>query len=62
MSLKENRQLATEYEDLMKILMEAKQEAVSALNEKNHAHKSFHYYTQVQYKTFSDVYYRPLSF
>ncbi|KAK1878521.1 Coiled-coil domain containing protein 178 [Dissostichus eleginoides] len=47
LSLKENRQLATEYEDLKKILMEAKQEAVSALNEKNHAHKSFHYYTQL---------------
>ncbi|XP_033993956.1 coiled-coil domain-containing protein 178 isoform X1 [Trematomus bernacchii] len=47
LSLKENRQLATEYEDLKKILMEAKQEAVSALNEKNHAHRSFHYYTQL---------------
>ncbi|KAK5860067.1 hypothetical protein PBY51_021570 [Eleginops maclovinus] len=46
-ALKENKQLATEFEDLKKILTEAKQEAVSALSEKNHAHKSFHYYTQL---------------
>ncbi|XP_029308732.1 coiled-coil domain-containing protein 178 isoform X2 [Cottoperca gobio] len=46
-ALRENKQLASEYEGLKKILMEAKQEAVSALNEKNHAHKSFHYYTQL---------------
>lgn len=46
-ALKENNQLSREYEGLKKILMEAKQEAVSALSEKNHAHKSFHYYTQV---------------
>ncbi|XP_070775745.1 coiled-coil domain-containing protein 178 [Enoplosus armatus] len=46
-ALKENKQLAGEYEGLQKILMEAKQEAASALSEKNHAHKSFHYYTQL---------------
>ncbi|XP_041805799.1 coiled-coil domain-containing protein 178 [Chelmon rostratus] len=46
-ALKENNQLSREYEGLKKILMEAKQEAVSALSEKNHAHKSFHYYTQL---------------
>ncbi|XP_044076468.1 coiled-coil domain-containing protein 178 isoform X2 [Siniperca chuatsi] len=46
-ALKENKQLAGEYEGLKKILMEAKQEAVSALSEKNHAHKSFHYYIQL---------------
>ncbi|KAM7379438.1 hypothetical protein PAMP_004987 [Pampus punctatissimus] len=46
-ALKENKQLASEYEGLKRILMEAKQEAVSALTEKNHAHKSFHYYTQL---------------
>ncbi|TMS10147.1 Coiled-coil domain-containing protein 178 [Larimichthys crocea] len=46
-ALKENKQLASKYEGLKKILMEAKQEAVTALSEKNHAHKSFHYYTQL---------------
>ncbi|XP_039876548.1 coiled-coil domain-containing protein 178 isoform X3 [Simochromis diagramma] len=46
-ALKENTQLASRYEDLRKILMEAKQESVSALSEKNSAHKSFHYYTQL---------------
>ncbi|XP_042353223.1 coiled-coil domain-containing protein 178 [Plectropomus leopardus] len=46
-ALKENQQMANEYEGLKKILMEAKQEEVSALSEKNHAHKSFHYYTQL---------------
>ncbi|KAE8290838.1 hypothetical protein D5F01_LYC10428 [Larimichthys crocea] len=46
-ALKENKQLASQYEGLKKILMEAKQEAVTALSEKNHAHKSFHYYTQL---------------
>uniref|UniRef100_A0A3Q2V5W4 Coiled-coil domain containing 178 n=1 Tax=Haplochromis burtoni TaxID=8153 RepID=A0A3Q2V5W4_HAPBU len=46
-ALKENKQLASRYEDLRKILMEAKQESVSALSEKNSAHKSFHYYTQL---------------
>ncbi|KAM7400506.1 hypothetical protein PAMA_004949 [Pampus argenteus] len=45
-ALKENKQLASENEGLKKILMEAKREAVSALTEKNHAHKSFNYYTQ----------------
>lgn len=47
--LKENKQLASRYEDLRKILMEAKQESVSALSEKNSAHKSFHYSTQVHF-------------
>ncbi|XP_040000007.1 coiled-coil domain-containing protein 178 [Xiphias gladius] len=46
-ALKENKQLASEYESLKKILMEAKQEAVLALSKKNHKHKSFHYYTQL---------------
>ncbi|XP_033505991.2 coiled-coil domain-containing protein 178 isoform X1 [Epinephelus lanceolatus] len=46
-ALKENEQLASQYEGLQKILMEAKQEEVSALSEKNRAHKSFHYYTQL---------------
>uniref|UniRef100_A0A3Q3F8J7 Coiled-coil domain containing 178 n=1 Tax=Labrus bergylta TaxID=56723 RepID=A0A3Q3F8J7_9LABR len=46
-ALKENKQLASEYESLKKILMEAKQEAVFALSEKNHAHKSFHYFIQL---------------
>ncbi|XP_076601821.1 coiled-coil domain-containing protein 178 [Chaetodon auriga] len=46
-ALKENHQLSREYEGLKKMLMEAKQEAVSALSEKNHAHTSFHYYTQL---------------
>ncbi|KAG8014208.1 hypothetical protein GBF38_016565, partial [Nibea albiflora] len=46
-ALKENKLLASEYEGLKKILMEAKQEAATALSEKNHAHKSFHYYTQL---------------
>ncbi|KAM7400505.1 hypothetical protein PAMA_004949 [Pampus argenteus] len=46
-ALKENKQLASENEGLKKILMEAKREAVSALTEKNHAHKSFNYYTQL---------------
>lgn len=45
----ENKQLASQYEDLRKILMEAQQESVSALSEKNSAHKSFHYYTQVHF-------------
>lgn len=48
-ALKENTQLASRYEDLRKILMEAKQESVSALSERNSAHKSFHYYTQVHF-------------
>ncbi|XP_034411217.1 coiled-coil domain-containing protein 178 [Cyclopterus lumpus] len=46
-ALKENEWLASEYESLQKILMEAKQEAVCALSEKNHAHESFHDYTQL---------------
>nr|XP_046264130.1 coiled-coil domain-containing protein 178 isoform X2 [Scatophagus argus]XP_046264131.1 coiled-coil domain-containing protein 178 isoform X2 [Scatophagus argus] len=47
LALKENEQLANEYEGLQKTLMEAKQEAVSTLSEKNYAHKSFNYYTQL---------------
>ncbi|XP_050925927.1 coiled-coil domain-containing protein 178 isoform X1 [Lates calcarifer] len=46
-ALKENKQLASKYEELKKILVEARQEAVSALSEKNHKHKSLHYYTQL---------------
>ncbi|XP_068422803.1 coiled-coil domain-containing protein 178 [Clinocottus analis] len=47
LALKENQRLAIEYEGLQTILMEAKLEAVSALNEKNLAHRSLHYYTQL---------------
>ncbi|XP_036939693.1 coiled-coil domain-containing protein 178 isoform X3 [Acanthopagrus latus] len=46
-ALMENKQLAIEYEGLKKILMEAKQEAAYTLSERNHAHKSSHYYTQL---------------
>ncbi|KAM9323126.1 coiled-coil domain-containing protein 178 [Pholidichthys leucotaenia] len=46
-ALKENKQLAKEYEELVKILLQAKQELVSALSQKNWAHTSFHYYTQL---------------
>ncbi|XP_047444516.1 coiled-coil domain-containing protein 178 [Mugil cephalus] len=46
-ALNENKQLASKYKGLKKILMEAKQESVSALSEKNHAHKSLHSYTQL---------------
>ncbi|XP_034039722.1 coiled-coil domain-containing protein 178 [Thalassophryne amazonica] len=46
-SLKKNTQLASEYEGLQMIHMKAKREAVSVLNEKNHAQKSSHYYTQL---------------
>ncbi|XP_037644350.1 coiled-coil domain-containing protein 178 isoform X2 [Sebastes umbrosus] len=46
-SLKENKRLASEYEGLQKILMEARQEAASALSEKNHVHRFFYYYTQL---------------
>lgn len=31
------------------VLMEAKQDEVSALSKKNSEHKSFHYYTQVDF-------------
>lgn len=48
-ALKENQQLAKEYEELQKILIKAKQGAVSALCEKNHKHETFHYYTQVKF-------------
>ncbi|CAB1448520.1 unnamed protein product [Pleuronectes platessa] len=46
-ALEENRQLASEYEGLKKILMEARHEEVSALSNKNHEHRSLHYYTQL---------------
>lgn len=46
-ALEENKRLAREYEDLKKRLVEARQEAVSALGQRNQAHQSFHYYTQV---------------
>ncbi|AWP03968.1 putative coiled-coil domain-containing protein 178 isoform 4 [Scophthalmus maximus] len=46
-ALTENKQLAIEYKRLKKSLMEARQEAVSALSKKNQEHTSFHYYTQV---------------
>nr|XP_020451322.1 coiled-coil domain-containing protein 178 isoform X2 [Monopterus albus] len=46
-ALEENKRLAKEYECFKKILMEARQEAVSALSKKNHEQSSFHYYTQL---------------
>ncbi|KAM8850712.1 coiled-coil domain-containing protein 178 isoform 4-T4 [Spinachia spinachia] len=46
-ALVENEGLAREYEGLQKILTEAKREEASALSEKNQAHKSFLYYTQL---------------
>ncbi|XP_069014140.1 coiled-coil domain-containing protein 178 [Embiotoca jacksoni] len=46
-ALRENKLLASKYEDVKKELMEAKQESVSALTKKNNAHRSFHYYTQL---------------
>ncbi|TNN64942.1 28S ribosomal protein S22, mitochondrial [Liparis tanakae] len=45
-ALEENERLASEYQSLQKILMEAKREAVSALSEKTRAQESFHYYTE----------------
>lgn len=47
--MEENKQLASQYEELRKTLVEARQEAASALSRKNQAHKSFHYYTQVHF-------------
>ncbi|XP_077956008.1 coiled-coil domain-containing protein 178 [Gasterosteus aculeatus] len=46
-ALAENEGLALEYEDLQKILTQAKREEASALREKNRAHKSFLYYSQL---------------
>uniref|UniRef100_UPI003AAA84F5 coiled-coil domain-containing protein 178 n=1 Tax=Centroberyx gerrardi TaxID=166262 RepID=UPI003AAA84F5 len=46
-ALKENTDLAREYTDLQKSLMEAKQEAVCVFSEKNRANESFHYHTQL---------------
>ncbi|KAG7214765.1 hypothetical protein INR49_010657 [Caranx melampygus] len=46
-ALKENKQLASNYESLKKILMKAKQEAVTALSKRNHVHRSFNYYTEL---------------
>ncbi|XP_075877654.1 coiled-coil domain-containing protein 178 isoform X2 [Nelusetta ayraudi] len=46
-ALEENKRLAREYEDLKERLVEARQEAVSALSQRNQAHQSFHYYTQL---------------
>ncbi|KAK2822496.1 hypothetical protein Q5P01_022561 [Channa striata] len=45
--LGDNNRLAEEYENHKKVLMEAKQKAVSALSKKNHNYKSFHYYKQL---------------
>ncbi|XP_067330838.1 coiled-coil domain-containing protein 178 [Channa argus] len=47
MALGENKRLSEEYENLKKVLMEARQKAVTALSKKNHEHKSFHYYRQL---------------
>lgn len=49
-ALTENKRLARMYEHLTKVHLEAKEEAVSALSQKNSAQRSFHYYTEVQYK------------
>ncbi|XP_041847378.1 coiled-coil domain-containing protein 178 isoform X2 [Melanotaenia boesemani] len=46
-ALEENKQLAQKYESLQKILMDVKEESLSALSERNHVHESFHYYTQL---------------
>ncbi|XP_068604973.1 coiled-coil domain-containing protein 178 [Brachionichthys hirsutus] len=46
-ALMENKQLASRYEALQKILMEAKKEAVSSLTEKIHTHKHLLYYTKL---------------
>ncbi|XP_074544104.1 coiled-coil domain-containing protein 178 isoform X2 [Halichoeres trimaculatus] len=46
-ALKENQQLASEYEELQRILIEAKKKAASALAEKNHEHETFHDYIQL---------------
>ncbi|XP_068197127.1 coiled-coil domain-containing protein 178 [Antennarius striatus] len=46
-ALKQNKELASRYEGLQKILMEAKKEAVSALNEKIRRHECFLYYTKL---------------
>ncbi|MED6241493.1 hypothetical protein ATANTOWER_016517 [Ataeniobius toweri] len=43
----ENKQLASNYEVLKKTLLEAKQESVSALNDKNQAHNTYSYYTEL---------------
>lgn len=46
-ALKENKQLAKEYESMKKSLMKAKQEEVSAQIKRNSQHGSFLYYKQV---------------
>ncbi|KAK7945525.1 hypothetical protein WMY93_001253 [Mugilogobius chulae] len=46
-SLSENKHLARTYEHLTKVLLETKQEAVSALTVKNCAQRSFLYYTEL---------------
>ncbi|XP_030016463.1 coiled-coil domain-containing protein 178 [Sphaeramia orbicularis] len=46
-ALKENKQLACMYKHLKIILIEAKQDAASALSKKNCSHESFHYFTQL---------------
>lgn len=46
-ALEKNKRLAHEYDDLRKRLVEARQEVVSALSQRNQARQSFHRYTQV---------------
>lgn len=46
-ALTENKRLARMYEHLTKVHLEAKEEAVSALSQKNSAQRSFHYYTEL---------------
>ncbi|XP_055360015.1 coiled-coil domain-containing protein 178 isoform X2 [Betta splendens] len=46
-ALEENKRLSAEYEDLQMVLMEARQEAVTALSRKNNKHSSLHRYTQL---------------
>ncbi|XP_014864112.1 PREDICTED: coiled-coil domain-containing protein 178 isoform X2 [Poecilia mexicana] len=43
----ENERLAIEYQDLKKMLLEARQESVSALRVKNRVHKKCSYYTEL---------------
>ncbi|XP_027877273.1 coiled-coil domain-containing protein 178 isoform X1 [Xiphophorus couchianus] len=43
----ENERLAIEYKGLKKMLLEARQESVSVLRVKNHAHKRCSYYTEL---------------
>lgn len=45
-----NKQLASDYEGLRKTLLEAREDAVIALTNKNHTDETYHYYTKVRLK------------